>query len=125
MASNVDPIVGNWYQGRDKHQAFEVVAYDEEEGIIEVQYVDGGADEVDLDTWNEWDLKSIENPESWSGSVDEIEMEDLGYDESDLDGDEWDSGYGETRSFAKGIRGTIDEDWDEGVMDAYRWDEDE
>ena len=33
MSTEVDPIVGNWYQHLDKGQRFLVVAFDEKEGL--------------------------------------------------------------------------------------------
>ena len=68
------PRIGDWYvvpQG----VTVEVVAVDEEEGSIEVQYFDGTLAEYDVDTWRELNLHEIDHPEDWSGSP-ENERED-------------------------------------------------
>lgn len=72
------PNIGAWYKS-DSIDAFEVVAVDEEDGCIEIQYFDGTVEELDLDTWPEQMFVAIEPPEDWSGSLD-IEREDYGVD---------------------------------------------
>ena len=62
MTTEADPIVGNWYQHLDKGQKFEVVAFDKDEGWVEIQYFDGDVDEIDLDAWYELDIEPIEAP---------------------------------------------------------------
>ena len=44
------PTIGNWYriQGSD---SFEVVAFDEDDGTIELQYFDGTVEEMDIEDW--------------------------------------------------------------------------
>ena len=81
------PTIGNWYrlQGGD---SFEVVAYDEDDGTIELQYFDGTVDEMDIEDWQAEQengaLEEVEPPEDWTGSVDVDPEEDdvrgaLGY----------------------------------------------
>jgi hypothetical protein len=93
------PTIGNWYriQGSD---SFEVVAFDEDDGTIELQYFDGTVEEMDLDDWRASQengaLEEIEAPEDWTGSVD-VDPEDedmrgtLGY------GEDEDRRHGSTR----------------------------
>jgi hypothetical protein len=73
------PIVGDWYRN-GPGELFEVVAVDEEDGTIDVQYFDGTVTEMDREEWDEqWReglLASADPPEDWSGSVD-IGAEDL------------------------------------------------
>jgi len=73
------PIVGQWYRGVT-NELFEVVALDESDATIEIQYFDGTVAEMDFETWNEqlFDrmLDAADAPEDWSGAVD-VEMEDL------------------------------------------------
>jgi hypothetical protein len=40
-------------------------------------------EEIDLDAWYELPIESIEAPEDWSGPFDEMESDDLGYDDED------------------------------------------
>jgi hypothetical protein len=67
------PGVGNWYR-LDGGETFEVVAVDDDDGTIEVQYFDGTVEEMDIDDWEaqceERTLTAIDPPEDWSGSVD-------------------------------------------------------
>jgi hypothetical protein len=75
----VKPIVGQWYRG-GTNELFEVVAIDDEDETIEIQYFDGTVTEVDFDSWNEQLLDELidvaDAPEDWSGAVD-VEAEDL------------------------------------------------
>ena len=79
--SDVDPIIGNWYRNQETGNDFEVVALDEDAQTIEIQYFDGELEELDLDAWYELAIESIEAPEDWSGPFDELESDDLGYEE--------------------------------------------
>jgi hypothetical protein len=73
------PIVGQWYRGLT-NELFEVVAIDEEDQTIEIQYFDGTVTEMDFESWNEHLLDRLldaaDAPEDWSGAVD-VEIEDL------------------------------------------------
>jgi hypothetical protein len=75
----VQPIVGQWYRIAD--ELFEIVAIDEADETIEVQYFDGTVTELDFDAWNEQireqRLDAVDAPEDWSGSVD-ADAADLG-----------------------------------------------
>jgi hypothetical protein len=64
-----NPRVGQWYR-RTNGQLFEVVAVDEDDATIELQFFDGTIDEVDLDTWSKLLIEKAAAPEDWSGSVD-------------------------------------------------------
>lgn len=81
--SDVDPIIGNWYRNQETGNDFEVVALDEDAQTIEIQYFDGELEEIDLDAWYELPIESIEAPEDWSGPFDEMESDDLGYEDED------------------------------------------
>jgi hypothetical protein len=73
------PIVGQWYRGVT-NELFEVVAIDDEDETIEIQYFDGTVTEMEFDAWHEqlFDrmLDAAEAPEDWSGAID-VETEDL------------------------------------------------
>jgi len=90
MRERIEPRVGNWYQFAEGGQRFEVVAVDEENDTVEMQHFDGDLEEVDLDQWYELELESIEEPEDWTGPMDDIERDDLGYsDEEFHPGEDW------------------------------------
>ena len=74
------PAVGRWYR-RTNGNLLRVVAVDEDDQTIEVQFFDGTIDEVDMDTWNGLLLERVGAPEDWSGSVD-MDPEDFTGDDS-------------------------------------------
>ena len=87
------PIVGQWYRGAT-NELFEVVAIDEHDESIEIQYFDGTVTEMDFDSWNEqlFDrmLDAADAPEDWSGAID-VEIEDLDRDFEDNARSAWSS----------------------------------
>jgi hypothetical protein len=78
MNNEFTPRVGDWYQNISGEN-FEIVALDDDEATLEIQYFDGAVEEVDFDSWYELEIQPIEPPEDWSGSMD-IEREDYGVD---------------------------------------------
>ena len=44
------PGIGDWYR-LDSGSLFEVVAYDDDDGTIEIQYFDGTVEEMDIEDW--------------------------------------------------------------------------
>src|SRR5580693_4677320 len=81
----IKPIVGQWYRD-GANELFEVVAIDDQDETIEIQYFDGTVTEIEFDSWNEQLLDDAidvaDAPEDWSGAVD-IETEDLDRDFED------------------------------------------
>jgi hypothetical protein len=67
------PGIGAWYR-LNGGALFEVVALDDDDGTIEIQYFDGTVEEMDIEDWEaQWEdgaLEAAEAPEDWSGSVD-------------------------------------------------------
>lgn len=78
MAIEHQPGVGDWYRN-ENGDSFEIVAFDEEDQTVELQYFDGTVEELDIDTWKELAVEAIEQPEDWSGSLD-MDREDYGLD---------------------------------------------
>jgi len=89
MTTKIEPVVSQWYRHLDKGQQFYVTAYDEDEGTIEIQHFDGDVEEMDLDDWHELAIEPIEPPEDWTGPVDDVERDDLGYVETDMTSEDW------------------------------------
>ena len=88
------PGIGDWYR-LNGGALFEVVALDDDDGTIEIQYFDGTVEEMDVEDWEtQWDdgaLESAQAPEDWSGSVDvESDREARRGSGSDSLGDEQD-----------------------------------
>lgn len=89
MNKKSDPIIGNWYRHLDKGQMFQVTAFDEDEALVELQHFDGDLEEVTLSIWRSMDLETAEAPEDWTGPMDDIEQDDLGYSETAMSDSDW------------------------------------
>lgn len=63
------PKIGHWFR-RPDGTLLEVVAVDEADDTIEMQFFDGTIDEIDLEAWREQFCVEVSAPEDWSGSVD-------------------------------------------------------
>lgn len=96
MSRDYEPVAGQWYENLEEEESFRVLSVDEDSELVEIEYLDGDIEEIDLETWHEMDLDRIEEPEGWSESDDEDEAEDEEDWEEDEDEDEDD-----------------DEDWDD------------
>ena len=46
------PGIGDWYR-LDSGSLFEVVAFDADDGTIEIQYFDGTVEEMDVEDWDD------------------------------------------------------------------------
>ena len=103
VAREYEPVVGQWYENIDETESFRVLSVDEDAELIEIEYLDGDVEELDLETWQELDLDKIDEPEGWTGSraaaedeeedEEEEEEEDEDEDEDDDeddDDDDWD-----------------------------------
>jgi hypothetical protein len=85
----------------EEEESFRVLSVDEDSELVEIEYVDGDIEELDIEAWHEMDLEKTTAPEGWSES--EAEADD---DEEEDEEDE-------------------DDDWDEDEDDDEDWDEDE
>jgi hypothetical protein len=102
-----DPVAGQWYENLEEEETFQVLNVDADSELIEIQYLDGDVEEIDLESWAEMDLDLTTEPEGWSGS----EGDDVDEDEEEIEDDE-----------------DEDDDWDEDEDDDEDdddWDEDE
>ena len=105
MSRDYEPVPGQWYENLEDEESFRVLTVDEDSELVEIEYLDGEVEEIDLETWHEMDLEQTDEPEGWSESdedEDEEEEEDEDEDEDDEDEDEDDED---------------DEDWDEDEED--------
>jgi hypothetical protein len=84
------PVPGKWYENKEEEETFRVLSVDEDDELVEIEYLDGEIEELDLDTWHELDLELTEEPEGWSDDADddEEEEEDLDEDEDDDEDDD-------------------------------------
>lgn len=94
VSRDYEPVAGQWYENLEEEESFRVLSVDEDSELLEIEYLDGDIEEIDLETWHEMDLERIEEPEGWSESDDEDEAEDdEDWDEDeedDEDDDDWD-----------------------------------
>lgn len=127
MGTDIEPVVGQWYSHIDKGQEFKVVAVDEDARTVEVQYFDGTVEELDLEAWSEMPIDSIEAPEDWTGPVDDVERDDLGYTEDQMQPEDWTRPLGEfnveteTEQKLKENEGESEDDWGEGYPEEEQW----
>jgi len=84
------PGIGSWYR-LSGSELFEVVAIDDDEGTIDIQYFDGTVEEMDREDWEvQWEdgaLEAAEPPEDWSGSVDVEAADEEGRGSDDISDD--------------------------------------
>jgi uncharacterized protein DUF6763 len=85
VSRDYEPVPGQWYENVEEEESFRVLSVDEDSELVEIEYLDGDIEEIDLETWHEMDLERIEEPEGWSESDDEDETEE---DEEDWEEDE-------------------------------------
>lgn len=63
------PMTGTWYKN-NVGESFEIVAQDEDDETLELQYYDGTVEELDRDAWSSLNAEPIAPPEDWVGSMD-------------------------------------------------------
>lgn len=83
MSTITDPVIDRWYKDVENNLTFKVVAIDENDETIEVQYVNGDIGEYDNETWYNSTFDYIEAPEDWSAPYGTLETDDLGYSDTD------------------------------------------
>lgn len=88
MAREFEPVVGQWYENIDENDSFRVLSVDEDAELIEIEYLDGDIEEIDVDTWAEFDLDKIDQPEGWTGAAIGADDEDDDEDDDDWDDDD-------------------------------------
>lgn len=107
MSRDYEPVPGQWYENLEDEESFRVLTVDEDSELVEIEYLDGEIEEIDLETWHEMDLEQIDEPEGWAES-DEDEDEDEEEEEDDEDeDDDWDEDEDEDD----------EDDWDDDEED--------
>ena len=89
MSRDYEPVPGQWYENLEDEESFRVLTVDEDSELVEIEYLDGEIEEIDLETWHEMDLEQTDEPEGWS-ETDEEEDEEEEEEEEDEDDDDWD-----------------------------------
>jgi len=83
VSRDYEPVPSQWYENVEEEESFRVLSVDEDSELVEIEYLDGDIEEIDLETWHEMDLERIEEPEGWSESDDEDADEEEEWDEED------------------------------------------
>ena len=104
MGRDYEPVAGQWYENVEEDDSFRVLSVDEDAELVEIEYLDGEIEELDLDTWHEMDLERIAEPEGWAGGDDDEDEKEEEEEEDDEDEDDDDCDDDEDED---------DEDWDE------------
>src|ERR1044072_4032477 len=95
VSRDYEPTAGQWYENLEEEEQFRVLSVDEDSEVIEIEYLEGGIEEIDIEAWHEMDLDMIQEPEGWSDAdegeeEEEEEDEDEDEDDEDDDDDDWD-----------------------------------
>jgi hypothetical protein len=105
VSRDYEPVAGQWYENLEEEESFRVLSVDEDSELLEIEYLDGDVEEIDLETWHEMDLERIEEPEGWSESDDDEAEDDEDWEEEEEEEEEEDDDED-------------DDDWDEEEDDA-------
>ena len=107
MSRDNEPVKGQWYENVEEEETFRVLSVDEDAEIVEIEYLDGEIEELDLEEWHELDLELTDEPEGWS-------------DEDDEDDEDWDEDEDEEEE-----DDDEDDDWDEDEDEDDDWEDDD
>jgi hypothetical protein len=89
VSRDYEPVPGQWYENLEEEEQFRVLTVDEDSELVEIEYLDGDIEELDLEAWHEMDLERIDEPEGWSDDDEESdEDEDEEWDEEDDEDDD-------------------------------------
>jgi hypothetical protein len=89
VSRDYEPVASQWYENLEEEEQFRVLSVDEDSELIEIEYLDGDIEELDVEAWHEMDLERIAEPEGWAASQAEEEEEEE-EEEDDEDDDDWD-----------------------------------
>ena len=92
MSRDYEPVPGQWYENLEDEESFRVLTVDEDSELVEIEYLDGEIEEIDLETWHEMDLDQTDEPEGWAESEEDDDEDDDDWDddEDDEDDDDYD-----------------------------------
>jgi hypothetical protein len=92
MSRDYEPAPGQWYENVEEEETFRVLTVDEDSELVEIEYLDGEIEEIDLETWHEMDLEKTTEPEGWADrdDGDDDDEDDEDDEDEDEDDDDWD-----------------------------------
>ena len=90
MSRDFEPVPGQWYENLEEEESFRVLSVDEDSELVEIEYLDGDIEEIDIEAWHEMDLERTDEPEGWSEPDEEEEEDedDDDFDDEDEDDDD-------------------------------------
>lgn len=106
VSRDYEPVKGQWYENVEEDDSFRVLSVDEDADLVEIEYLDGDIEEMDIEAWHEMDLERIAEPEGWAAAADDDDEDDKeakDEDDDDDDDDDWDDDDEDDE----------DEDWEE------------
>lgn len=86
------PRIGSWYASSHLPDVFEVVAIDDDQGTIEIQYENGDLDELEFEEWQTGRFLPASPPDDSLGALgihgeddwdDDLQLENPLYDSAD------------------------------------------
>jgi hypothetical protein len=113
VGRDYEPVKGQWYENVEDDETFRVLSVDEDAELVEIEYLDGDIEELDIDAWHEMDLERIAEPEGWAAQEAQKDEEDDEDEEEDDEDDDWDDDDEDDEE---------DDDWedeDNGGKDGY------
>jgi hypothetical protein len=108
VGRDYEPVKGQWYENVEEDETFRVLSVDEDADLVEIEYLDGDIEELDIEAWHEMDLERIAEPEGWAADDEEEDEEEL----DDEDEDDWDEDDDDDDE---------DDDWEDDEEDADRY----
>ena len=90
MSAQLEPVVGKWYLDTELHERFRVLAIDEEREVVEIQYLNGEADEIELEAWSDLDLEAAEPPDEEDDDDEDETRESRRTERDASEVDDWD-----------------------------------
>jgi hypothetical protein len=87
VSRDYEPVASQWYENIEEEESFRVLSVDEDSELVEIEYLDGDIEELDIEAWHEMDLEKITEPEGWAASQAEEKEEE---EEEDEDEEDWD-----------------------------------
>ena len=90
MSRDYEPVPGQWYENLEEEESFRVLTVDEDSETVEIEYLDGDIEELDIEAWHEMDLEHTQEPEGWAEAQEDEEEEDDDDEDDDWDDDDGD-----------------------------------
>jgi len=118
VSRDYEPVVGQWYENLEEEESFRVLSVDEDSELVEIEYLDGDIEEIDLEAWHEMDLEHTQEPEGWAESQEEDDDEEEDEDE-DEDWDEDEDEDEDEDDDDEDEDDDLDEDEEAGDRDEY------